>query len=412
VTFPPFVLQAFAIIVMLAILSILIIVHEFGHFLVARFFKFQTPVFGFGLPFGPHWVMGHRWGTEFRFHYCCLVGGYVAIPELGDESNAKEENYGVPLKPFKKFPIWQRALVAFAGVGFNILFAYIVMFGMLTTMGQPSQAIIVHKLPVENPIAKNAGVQVQDRIFSIDHVKMPNVEDVIRYLGQHKAQEIVLTVERANNKVDIPVTTNTNGKIGMVLISDGPIKYQNIDGSLIDIASLSASKLWTVTVNMIDATGMMFQSIFSGGKSHQAGQPSMSIDDLHGVLAIVKIGADIAQQDWSQLIIFTILISLDLAIMNLIPWPALDGGHLAFMAYEAVRGKPVGERAQQEIVKWGFISLLLLMAVIMVNDIRALVTGKLDFKPKSQQSNQANPDKSSNDTRPNFNRALEAPKSK
>src|ERR1700737_385184 len=119
-------LDAFAILVMLGILSVLIIVHEFGHFSVARYFGVQTPVFGFGLPFGPSWVVGHKWGTEFRVH-ACLLGGYVAIPELGDESNAKEEHYGVPLKPFKKFPIWQRALVAFAGVGFNIMFAWLVM---------------------------------------------------------------------------------------------------------------------------------------------------------------------------------------------------------------------------------------------------------------------------------------------
>ena len=78
--------QAFGIFMMLAILSTLIIVHECGHFLVARFFGFQTPVFGFGLPFGPSWTVGKRWNTEFRIH-SCMLGGYVAIPELGDEIN-------------------------------------------------------------------------------------------------------------------------------------------------------------------------------------------------------------------------------------------------------------------------------------------------------------------------------------
>ena len=77
------------------------------------------------------------------------------------------------------------------------------------------------------------------------------------------------------------------------------------------------------------------------------------------------------------------LISLDLAIVNLVPWPGLDGSHIAFMAFEAVRGKPMHERAQGEIIKWGFVSLLLLMALIMVNDITALVSGKLDLKSNS-----------------------------
>lgn len=113
----------FSVLLMLGILSVLIIVHEFGHFIVARFFGFQTPVAGIGLPFGPSWTIGERWGTQFKVH-AMLLGGYVAIPELGDESNASEEAYGVPLKPFKKFPIWQRALVAVAGVTMNVIFAY------------------------------------------------------------------------------------------------------------------------------------------------------------------------------------------------------------------------------------------------------------------------------------------------
>src|ERR1700722_14540063 len=113
-----FLLHSLGVFCMLGILSVLIIVHECGHFSVARFFGFQTPIFGFGLPFGPHWVVGKKWGTEFRIH-ACLLGGYVAIPELGDESNA--DAFGALTQPFRKFPIWQRALVAVAGVAFNVL---------------------------------------------------------------------------------------------------------------------------------------------------------------------------------------------------------------------------------------------------------------------------------------------------
>ncbi|HND67561.1 MAG TPA: site-2 protease family protein, partial [Candidatus Obscuribacter sp.] len=130
--------QFLFILLMLGVLSVLIIVHECGHYLVARFFGFQTPVFGIGLPFGPHVVVGQRWGTEFRI-YACLLGGFVAIPELGDETNAgaSSEAFGVDLNPFKKFPIWQRALVAVAGVTFNVIFAYFLMVVMLLALGRP-----------------------------------------------------------------------------------------------------------------------------------------------------------------------------------------------------------------------------------------------------------------------------------
>lgn len=366
------------IFVMLAVLSALIIVHECGHYCVARYFGFQTPVFGFGLPFGPYWVMGHRWGTEFRFH-ACLLGGYVAIPELGDETNAKEENYGVPLQPFKKFPIWQRALVAFAGVGMNIVFAYIVILTMMTTIGEPvpAGAPYVTDLPKENPIAKDAGIKVGDVIQSVDGQKVKSADDVISYLNKHKAERITIKVQRDDTTVDIPVTTNAAGRVGMALGSE--TEYIKPEGGFIAHAGKALETSWKLTANMIGALGMVFSGIF-GVK--QSSGVNVGIGDVHGVMAVVKYGMDMFQQDWRGIFLFTALISLDLAIINLVPWPALDGGHLAFMAVEAVRGRPMGERAQGEIVKWGFLTLLLLMAVIMVNDVRALLKGELDFKAK------------------------------
>ena len=380
--------QVFAIFVMLAILSVLIIVHETGHFSVARLFGFQTPVFGFGLPFGPHWVVGQRWGTEFRIH-ACLLGGYVAIPELGDES-AGEEAFGVPLKPFRKFPIWQRALVAFAGVGFNILFAYLVMLVMFLSLGQPSQPTIIHSLIKTNPIASEAGAKVGDQVVSVNNIKITGPDDVVHYLIHHKSTAVDFDIIRNGKPTKISMVTNQDGKVGMALISKGPVSYQSIEGNFFQIAFLAALKLWTLTVNMLEALGQLLSGLFSGGAGGGGpGHPALGIQDLHGVLAVVKIGADIAQQDWSQLFLFTIMISMDLAIINLVPWPALDGGHLAFMAVEAVRGRPMGEQAQGEIVKWGFVSLFVLMAIVMINDITALFTGKLNMKMNKPESSQS-----------------------
>lgn len=365
-------IQAFAVFVMLAILSVLIIVHECGHFLVARLFGFQTPVFGFGLPFGPHWVVGHKWGTEFRVH-ACLLGGYVAIPELGDESN--QDAFGLPMKPFRKFPIWQRALVAFAGVGFNILFAYIVTVVMLLSIGQPGQSTVVYALIKDNPIAFRAGITAGDEIISIDGYKITGPDDAVRYMTGHRNQRVNVYLRRHGIAQTISMTTNSEGRVGMALMSP----YEKVEGNFFEVARSAFVKLCTLTYNMLDSLGKFFKSLLAGGKA-SAGQPAVSFQDLHGVLAIVKLGSELAQEDWSQLFLFTILISMDLAIINLVPWPALDGGHLAFMALEAVRGRPMSERRQGEIVKWGFISLILLMVVIMVNDVTALFSGKLDFK--------------------------------
>lgn len=377
--------QVFAVFVMLAILSTLIIVHECGHFSVARFFGFQTPVFGFGLPFGPHWVVGKKWGTEFRIH-ACLLGGYVAIPELGDESAASEDAFGVPLQPFKKFPIWQRALVAFAGVGFNIIFAYLVMLVMFLSLGQQSQPTVVTKLIPADSIAAKAGIKVNDTIIAINDKPVASTDDTVAALSSHRAEMVHIQILRDSKPMTIDVTTSDKGKVGMQLEGKGPATYKKVEGNFFDVARQALVRLYTLTASMMSALGQMVEGLVGGGgeKAHGS-HPKVSIGDLHGVLAVVKIGADIAQQDWSQLFLFTILISMDLAIINLLPWPALDGGHLAFMTFEAVRGRPMGERAQGEIVKWGFVSLIVLMVVIMVNDVRALVTGQLDYKKDKQE---------------------------
>lgn len=376
--------QAFGIFMMLAILSTLIIVHECGHFLVARFFGFQTPVFGFGLPFGPSWTVGKRWNTEFRIH-ACMLGGYVAIPELGDESNASAEVFGVQLSPFKKFPIWQRALVAVAGVTFNVLFAYLVMLIMMTALGRPiPQGVFVGELPAANPIAATAGVQTNDELLGVDDKTIKTPEEFISYLASKKLTPIVLHVKREGQTIDLPMTPNKDGKVGMGL--SPKVQYVKIEGSPIDVATIAATELTNSTGQMVNSIGSLFQGVFNKIVSPNAkskdGKPQPGIESFHGVIAVVKIGADFAKEDWRQLFMFTILISMDLAIVNLLPWPALDGGHLAFMLLEAVRGKPMEERAQGEIVKWGFLSLIALMVVVLVNDVSAWVHGDLDFKKK------------------------------
>ncbi len=366
---------------MVAILSVLIIVHECGHFAVARFFGFQTPVFGFGLPFGPSIVLGKKWDTEFRV-YACLLGGFVAIPELGDESG--QDPFGVELKPFKKFPIWQRALVAVAGVAMNMIFAYVVMLVMFCSLGQPTQPTFVDEFPPDVvPIAREAGIKPGDQLVSVDNEEITSSDDVVSYLTSHKNTLVHIKVLRDQKVVDVPMTTNEHGKVGMGMrVKPGTLSYKKVSGGFFHVAGEAFKSLCKLTKSMIDALGQMFEGIGNHlrGIKPAAGHPNVSPGDLHGVLAIFKIGAEIAQQDWTQLLIFTVMISMDLAIMNLVPWPALDGGHLAFMAFEAVRGRPMDERAHGEVVKWGFVGLLVLMAFIMFNDVTALMTGKLDFK--------------------------------
>lgn len=419
---------------MLGILSALIIVHEFGHFFVARFFGFQTPVFGFGLPFGPSWTLGEKWGTQFKIH-ALLLGGYVAIPELGDESSLAHDAYGVPLKPFQKFPIWQRALVAFAGVAMNMVFAYLVIVAMVATLGAPVDKVYVESFP-ERSVAREVGVLPWDRIVAIDSVQIKNTDQVITYLSAHKGKEVNLHLlrepeelrktpegEAKAQSVDIAARVSKEGKLGMSLT----MPLEKINGSPLELLGKSYTELADLTVQMVTTLCRMLYDMTVGWVEHslfkpKGDAPAASLGDLHGVLVVIKWGADLAEQDWTKLFTFTALISMDLAIVNLLPIPALDGGHLFFMLLEAIRGKPMDEKIQGEMVKWGFISLIALMAVIMVNDVRALISGELDFKlkskgqkiqgpknPSSQPANQTNPATKSGNLKSDKNDSSSAP---
>ena len=170
----------------------------------------------------------------------------------------------------------------------------------------------------------------------------------------------------------------------MALVAKSPVTYHKIADKDGGILVLGAKKLWFLTGSMVDALGQMVSGVgahmFSNGKN-ASGQVVPGFQDIHGVLAVIKIGADIAKHDWSQLFLFTILISLDLAIINLLPWPGLDGSHLAFMLLETLPIKLVNDRARMEIIKWGFVSLLVLMVLVTFNDISAMISGKLELKP-------------------------------
>lgn len=368
------------VLLMLGVLGLLIIVHECGHFLVARFFGFQTPVFGIGLPFGPYLKLGRAFNTEFRI-YAFLLGGFVAIPELGDETNssASSEAFKVNLNPFKKFPIWQRALVAVAGVTFNVIFAYFLMVMLLLTLGRPIDQTYVKALDEKNPIARQAGVMPEDEIIAIDRHPVMTADEIIAYLGAKKSTPITLSLRRNGQPVDLEMTTSAKGRVGMAL-DQRPTTYQKVDGNIFTVMGEAGAELSNRTRLMVVRVVEMVQNLIPDFSPNKSNAPKAGIRDLHGVFAVIKVGAEMARVDWRQIIMFTILISMDLAIVNLLPWPALDGGHLAFMLVEAIRGKPLEERAHGELVRWGFLSLLALMAIVMFNDIEALMKGQLDIK--------------------------------
>lgn len=384
------------VIIVLFLLSMMIIVHEFGHWIVARKLGFQTPIFGFGLPFGSSVKLGRWKETEFRFHWFVL-GGYVAIPELGDESSEELIKEIPDLKPMKSFPVWKRALVASAGVVFNLIFAYLLCLVMVASIGPPSTKgnVVISELldyislkdshkPVFNPIAKRAGFKAEDVILEINKEKIKEPSQVVKIVRANSLKEIVFKIKRTNivnnkksqNVLDIKVTPSKEGAIGIAIGLAREGKYDKPSKNPIVWLIQAGKVLIGWTISMLFGLWMLVLNLFGFSP---AGLPKIQAEDLHGIIAIVSVFAQAITVDFREIFRWTALINVNLAIVNLLPIPALDGGHLLFMFIEKVRGKKLAESVQQKAIQTGFLLLILLMFFVLFNDIKGLVTGKFDI---------------------------------
>ena len=348
-------------------LMFLILVHEFGHWIVARLCGFKTPVFSIG--FGKReWslVLGKFWDTEFRIAPI-MLGGYVSIPELADESMldaSKKDKPDSETKDLKVFPVWKRQLVAVAGVVMNILTAFVILASLLFFIGKPAADITATKIGSfsnEVTIAQDAGFEVGDKFISVDGVKVVTPEDLTKAIGSNKSTEILVVVERNSQPIEITVTPNGDGFIGIGLDIDYVQTFEKQDfmTSVTDGAKTTGVQLW----GMVKGIGMMV-----GLVDPPPGTPD-GATDVHGVVAIVQIGADAFGAGTFQFLWIVAMISLNLALLNILPIPLLDGGHMLFFAIESIRGKPVNIEFREKLYRIFFMLLIMLMFYGLFNDI-------------------------------------------
>lgn len=346
-------------------LMFLILVHEFGHWIVARMFGFKTPVFSVG--FGKReWslVLGTFWETEFRLSPI-LLGGYVSIPELQDETTAKEIMKGQEgAEELRVFPVWKRQLVAVAGVVMNILTAFVIFASLLFFMGQPSADITATKVRMLSPeitIAQDAGLEAGDKFITVDGVKITTPDDLVSTFKSNKNTPVEVVVDRGGDTKTFEVTPNQDGLIGIGIDIDYVEVYTK--KSFGESVSMGAKQTYTQFVGMIKGLGMMVGLVELPPNAPEGAA------DVHGVVGIVQIGAGAFDQGLFQFMSIVALISLNLALLNILPIPMLDGGHMMFYTIEAVRGKPVSIETREKASRIFFVLLLALMFYGLFNDI-------------------------------------------
>ena len=450
-----------SILIMILLLSLLILVHEAGHFLAARAFGIKVEKFGFGLPVGPTLFRTKCGETEVLVH-AFLLGGYVSFPDDEKESD-------VPLYSEQRFankPIWQRAVVVSAGVIANVLCALaLVMFVALWSKQLPSGNYEIYTGSISAPKEASiwaSGLEVGDRILSVNGCEINNVYSLVTIVknsakgngvisqkiidenysmlkalnpGLEKDEIIpnelsirlpeqpaadVITMDKyaargakyfkkegltlddrlksLKKEIDGKTVYTSDGNYSLYdvakAISDGvhPINITVLrEGKTIELKSiypdekgligigLSAKQIMIKTDSLgkiitksthylVDNTYMMMYSLgqlFTG---------NVPLKDMHGVVAITKIGGDMIEKTGKSAgILLAALISMNLAILNILPIPALDGGHLAFLLIEKIKGKPLDEKIVEKISTVFFTLLIILMVFIVFNDITLLV---------------------------------------
>jgi membrane-associated protease RseP (regulator of RpoE activity) len=355
--------------VAIAVLALLIFVHELGHFLAARSQGIHVNRFSIG--FGPILLKYQGEKTEYALRGIPL-GGFVGFPDDDPESDIPADDPDL----LRNRPILDRAIVISAGVIANLIFAYLLLVGQVAVAGMPD---FVHKPGVAIPQvmteasspATRAGLQSGDLILAVNGQTLDASESatsqLITLIQTSPDQPLTLEVQRngldpaakdqpiVNLTVVPELDTSGKGRIGVKLAPNGEIIRRHASSG-VEVFTASASE---------------FQRIFSltlQGFGRLASNFRETAEQVAGPVAIVAMGADIARSDATNLLQFAALISINLAIINILPLPALDGGQIAFLALEALRGKPIPTKIQDSVMQTGLVLILGLGIFLIVRD--------------------------------------------
>jgi regulator of sigma E protease len=350
----------------LAVLTVLVFVHEMGHYLVARWCKVRIQVFSIG--FGPEiYGLNDKHGTRWKFS-AIPFGGYVKMygeqsPDSADPDDhppMTEEDKAVS---FYNKTLGQRAAIVFAGPAANFIFAILVLAGLFCFLGQPYTPPDIGTV-VESSAAERAGLKAGDVFKRIGSEEITRFEQVQRIVQLAPAQPLTIVVERKGQPVTVTATpdsvevqrfgsTQRIGQLGvtrptgdMVLVRYDPFT------SLWKATERAAS----LTVDILDALGQ----IISGHRT---------AEELGGPVRIAQISGDMAQAGLVMVIQFAAILSINLGLINLFPIPMLDGGHLVFYGIEAIRGRPLGERAMGYSLNIGLALIFGLTVFVTWNDL-------------------------------------------
>ncbi len=351
----------------MVVITIVVFFHELGHYLLARFNGVRVEVFSIG--FGPElFGFTNKAGTRWKFSLLPL-GGYVKM--AGDADAASRPDHGAYEKMTKEQKqeslmqknVWQRISVSAAGPIANYIFAIVVLAILYAVVGQsvPADTAKLGMIIPDSPAAQ-AGLQINDEVVAIDGQPVKTFEELRQIVMDNPEQALDLTVRRPGQQLSISLVPSS------ITVKDDSGQEKKVGqmgawhGADQVMRPIYISWYYA-TVDTFVVTGKTFQAL------GQMIIGQRGAKELKGPLGIAQLTGKIAATDFATFCWFIAFISMNLGLINLLPIPMLDGGHLLFYGIEAIRGKPLSERAQEYGFRIGFLIVLSLMLFATWNDL-------------------------------------------
>lgn len=350
------------------VLAVVILIHELGHFLVAKWCDVEIRTFSMG--FGPTIWTRKIGETDYRVALIPF-GGYVRMAGSEEDGADPEDAPSDPARGFTAKSLSQRAAVVLAGPLVNIVFAVLLLTLSAWLYGIPvaSDSNTVAGVGPDSPAAA-AGLSEGDRIVSIDGDPVTDwqgiVDKVLASGGRSQRVEIVTAAGDSKTVDLVPALVPRMDHFGEQTASVYQIGIQRMvdlkPAGPLEALFVGAVSTWEMSSMIVETVSRLVQGRVSAG-------------DLGGPILIAREAGRQAQEGLQPLLVFMALISVNLGVMNLLPIPVLDGGHLAFMAFEGLRGRPLSLRVREFALSFGMVLIGSLMIFVVFNDIFRIVAG-------------------------------------
>lgn len=341
-----------AILWFILILGGIVLVHEFGHFIFSKLFGVYVYEFSIGM--GPKLLHHKKKGGETEYCIRAIpIGGFVSLAGEDADDNTKIDKK----RMLYTKPVWQRFIIMIAGASFNFIFAFVLLFVMALIYGSISTKPIVANVSPEYP-AYTAGIREGDKILSVDGNKVSSWSEVQLYIQTSKGE-----------KLDIVLKDKTGTKREVTLVPD---KVEDKEGNVSYVVGIGLDTtvrrgLGVSLKHAVETTASLYKLMITTLKELVTGK--FSVKDLSGPVGIYSVVDSQSKKGFESILSLVAYLSMNVGVINLIPFPAFDGGRVLFLIIEKIRRKPIKAKTEGMINSIGFILLMLLMVFVTISDV-------------------------------------------